>query len=71
MSRRFKASSERYRTFGGDTYIGWLIYWTDDRVAAYRQAGVRFRRLKEELFIHEDDKDLALTIDHPSSDNAI
>lgn len=64
MTGRFKSSTERYRTFGGATYIGWLAYASDDRVVAYRAAGIRCRRLDDDLLIHEDDRDAARAIDH-------
>lgn len=58
-----KLSSDRYRHFNGELFIAWLIYPSTERVSTYRAAGVRCRRIKEDLYINEDDKDLALQID--------
>lgn len=63
MKGRFKSSTSRYRTFGGATYIGWLACASDDRVAAYRAAGIRCRRLDDDLLVHEDDLNDARELD--------
>jgi hypothetical protein len=58
-----KASCDQYRHFNGNLYIAWLIYVTPERVAAYRAAGIRCRRVKGELYIHDDDRKLARDTD--------
>jgi hypothetical protein len=58
-----KASCDLYRHFNGELFVAWLIYPTAERIAAYRAAGVRCRRLKQDLFIHDDDRNLARDID--------
>lgn len=61
---RLKQSIARYRTFNGETYIAWLINPTTDRVALYRARGVKCRTVDGEVFIREDDKKKAKSIDY-------
>ncbi len=68
-SNGVKASCDRYRTFKGESFIAWLIYVTPERVATYRAAGIRCRRVDGELFVHEDDKKLALDTDRANNFN--
>lgn len=56
-------SSDCYRTFDGERYEAWTSCATADVIAAYRRAGVRCRRLGEELFVHVDDKERAAQFD--------
>jgi len=52
-----------YRTFNGVKYPAWMSFPSSDRVKAYRKAGVRCRRLGEELFVHWADRQLAAEVD--------
>lgn len=52
-----------YRTFNGEKYPAWMSFPSSDRVMAYRTAGVRCRRLGDELFVHWADRQLAAEID--------
>lgn len=57
-----KNSSDLYRTFGGDHYPQFAIEPSPEYLKRLRDAGVRCRRLREELFVHHADVPLALTI---------
>ena len=52
-----------YRIINGQRYLGWVICPTDARIARYRGSGVRCRRLKDELFICEEDSAKAHAVD--------
>jgi len=52
-----------YRTFGGERYPAWMSFPSAEHIAAYRAAGVRCRKIGEELFVHEDDINLAGRVD--------
>lgn len=52
-----------YRTFNGAEYVGWMAYVSKDRMAAYRAAGVRVRKVGSDVFVHHMDKDEALRVD--------
>lgn len=58
-----KNSSDLYRTFYGQHFIAWVICPNADLVKHYRYAGIRCRRVKDELFIHHLDKDKAQEFD--------
>lgn len=58
-----KDSADMWRTFDGAHYPAWLICPSKERVAAYRAAGIRCRRIKDELFVHHMDTDEAAKID--------
>lgn len=58
-----KYSSDCYRTFGGYRYDCWMSNPSEDRISAYRSAGIRCKRLGEELFVHQLDTDMAKKID--------
>lgn len=60
----YNDTSDCYRMFGGERYIGWLVYPSEQRIALYRQAGLKCRRLKEELFLRETDTQEASDIDN-------
>jgi len=54
---------ECYRTFNGEKYPAWMSFPSSDRIRAYRAAGIRCRRLGDELFVHFADRDRAAAID--------
>lgn len=56
-------SCDCYRTIKGERYIAWLSAPSDDRIKAYRDAGIRCRRFGEELFVRELDKTSAEQLD--------
>ena len=58
-----KESINCYRTIGGYRYDAWLSAPSKDRIAAYREAGIRCRRFGEELFVHQLDTDMAAQVD--------
>ena len=62
-SHGLKDSIDMYRTFNGHHYIAWLSCPSEDRIAAYRIAGVRCKRRGDELFIHHMDRDDASAVD--------
>lgn len=51
------------RTVDGVAFMSWMSFPSAERLAAYRKAGIRCRRFKEELYINPADKALALAID--------
>lgn len=60
----YNDTADCYRTINGVRYIGWLVSPSSDRIAAYRAAGVRCRKVRaDELFIAEADTDIAQNID--------
>jgi hypothetical protein len=65
----FKDSSEMFRTVKGQRFVQWAIWASDERVAAYRAAGLRVRRFVGELFIHTDDQKAAAEIDTQRGEN--
>ena len=58
-----KASIDMYRTIGGAHFISWGSFMTDERIAAYRAAGIRCARRGVELFIHHADEEAAKAVD--------
>lgn len=59
-----KDSSETYRTFGGEHYACWTagdIHRIDR--AAYKAAGIRSRKVGDDLFVHHEDRMRAAEID--------
>ena len=58
-----KESVNCYRTFGGYRYDCWLSCPSEGRIAAYRAAGIRCKRIGEELYVHQLDTDMAATLD--------
>lgn len=58
-----KESSDCYRTFSDGRYDCWMSCPSDERIAAYRAAGIRCKRRGEELFVHQMDTDMATKID--------
>jgi hypothetical protein len=58
-----KYSADLYRTINGVEYVCWMSFPSEDRIKAYRAAGIRCRRQKEELFVHHMDADDAARID--------
>lgn len=58
-----KNSANMWRTYGGEPYPHWAICPTPELIAAYRAAGVRCRRVGEELFVHEADQGAAAEVD--------
>lgn len=52
-----------YRTIKGERYIGWTGGVSAARVAAYRAAGVRRRRLGDDLFVCHADEAKAKQVD--------
>lgn len=64
----FKDSGDTYRTFDGAHHSAWLICPTESRIAKYRAAGVRCRRVKDVLYVHVVDEDIARSVDQASED---
>jgi hypothetical protein len=62
-SHGVKASCDCYRTIKGHEYQAWTSCASDDRIAAYRKAGVRCRRFGDELFVHVFDTEEAARVD--------
>ncbi len=58
-----KASCDCYRTIKGHEFQAWTSCPSADRIAAYRAAGVRCRRFKDELFVHVWDTEEAAKVD--------
>ena len=52
-----------YRTIKGERYVGWTSGASTNRVAAYRAAGVRCRRLGDDLFVCHADEAKAKQVD--------
>ena len=55
----FKDTADSYRTFKGERYVGWLVNPSPDLIAAYRAAGLKCRRIGDELFLRETDQEAA------------
>lgn len=53
----------RYRTIKGHEYQAWLCFPSEDRIAAYREAGIRCRRFGDELYVHVADTEEVAAID--------
>jgi hypothetical protein len=51
-----KDSCDMWRTVKGERYVQWLIWASNERVAAYRERGIRVRRFAGEVFIHHADQ---------------
>jgi len=64
VTHGFKASSELYRTRGGEVYVGWLSHPSEDRIKTYRATGLKCFRLGVELFLREADRDAASALDY-------
>jgi hypothetical protein len=58
-----KDASDCYRTFKGEHYTAWTSFPSEERIAAYRAAGLKCRRLGDELFMRAIDCDEAHEID--------
>lgn len=58
-----KYSCDQYRTFNRHHYVCWMSFINDDLIKAYRAAGVRVRRIKEDLYVHRMDTDEAAKVD--------
>lgn len=56
-------AADCYRTIKGARYVAWMSVPSMDRIAAYRQAGIRCRRFGDELFVHEADVSAAADVD--------
>ena len=63
VTRRLEKSIDMYRTFDDAQFVAWLSHPSDDRIAAYRKAGIRCRRRGDELFVHCADRDDAAVLD--------
>lgn len=60
-----KNSSNRWRTFNGEIYIMWTVEQFEGQRKLYTAAGVRNHLIDGcEIFIHEDDKALARSVDN-------
>lgn len=59
----YKHFSDCYRTINGAHYLDHISFPSNDRVKAYRAAGVRCRRFGDELYVHCADKDDAGKVD--------
>lgn len=64
-----KDSCDMWRTYNGEHYGAWLICPSEARVKAYRAAGIKCRRIKDELFVRDDDLDIAREIDVEMGDS--
>lgn len=58
-----KCSDRLWRTVRGVHYVQWRSCPTDDEIRRYRSCGVRCRRFGVELFVHQDDQDIARRVD--------
>jgi hypothetical protein len=58
-----KDAADMWRTFNGEHYIQWMSFPPDERIKGYRAAGIKCRRVGEELFVRQSDKDKALAYD--------
>ena len=58
-----KDSANMWRTFGGEHYGHWAICPSAERIAAYRAAGLKCRRIKDELFLRHADEARAAELD--------
>lgn len=58
-----KYGSDCYRTFGGARFDCWMSFPSQERIAAYRKASIRCRRLGDELFVHVLDIETATKLD--------
>lgn len=63
-----KNCADMYRTFNGEHYGQWMSFPSVARVKAYRAAGVRCRRIGEELYVHHMDEDDASKVDAEMGD---
>jgi 2-keto-3-deoxy-6-phosphogluconate aldolase len=59
----FNDTTECFRTFGGEKFIGWGGGISKARIAAYRAAGVRCRRLGDDVYVREADSAKAVDVD--------
>lgn len=57
-----KWSADCYRTVNGQHFVHWMAFIPEGMVDAYRAAGIRCRRFKDDLFIHPEDTRAALKI---------
>lgn len=60
---RCKCTSDTWRTFNGAHYDPWLVYVTPERVKAYRNEGIRCRRVGHTLYVHTLDTDAASALE--------
>jgi hypothetical protein len=58
-----KDSANMWRTFDGEHYGHWAIYPSGERISAYRAAGIKCRRIKDELFVRQADEAKAVALD--------
>lgn len=58
-----KTSAARWRVWGGERFECWSTEWSDERVAAYRAAGLKVRRLEGETFLRVTDFETARQLD--------
>ena len=58
-----KDSANMWRTYGGEHYGHWAICPSVERITAYRAAGIKCRRVKDELFVREADEAKAAELD--------
>lgn len=58
-----KDASDCYRTFNGEHYDAWTSFPSKERIKAYRAAGLKCRRIGDELFMRGIDCDQADEID--------
>jgi hypothetical protein len=56
-------TTDCYRTVKGEKYVGWGAGISAARIVAYRAAGVRCRRIADELYVRETDSPIAQTVD--------
>jgi hypothetical protein len=63
-----KYATDCYRTFGGVYYTAWMSFPSKERIAAYRAAGLKCRRVGDELFMRGVDCDSASDIDRRLND---
>lgn len=65
-----KNSADLYRTFNGEHYIAWISFPSQERIDAYRCAGVKCRLRGEELFVRKADILDASAVDQRIGDRA-
>jgi hypothetical protein len=56
-------TTDRYRTVGGERFVGWGGCMSAARIAAYRAGGVRCRRFGDDVYVREADKAKAIDVD--------
>jgi len=59
----YKDTADCIRHFNGEEYVGWMAAISPDRIAAYRAAEIRCRKVGADLFVHHMDLNVARDVD--------